>query len=87
MGEGMKQPDPVGECTGDDDHGCSTAETRGVIPPPRAPTPVPAEERERIIPAQTGDLQKKRSPAAGDRDINPPISVINPAEFRPVDLF
>lgn len=28
-----------------------------------------------------------RSPAAGDRDVNPTISAINPAGFRPVDLF
>ena len=26
-----------------------------------------------------------RSPAAGDRDVHPSISAINPAEFRPVD--
>ncbi len=31
-GEGMEQPDPVGVCTRDDDRGCSSAETRGVIP-------------------------------------------------------
>jgi len=84
-GEGMKQPDPAGVCTRDDDCGCSSAETRGVIPPPRPPSPVPAEDSERIVPAQTGDLQNMRSPAAGDRDVHPPISAINPAEFRPVD--
>jgi len=82
-GEGMKQPDPAGVCTHVDDGGCNSAETRGVIP--RERTPVPTEESERIVPAQTGDLQNLRSPAAGDRDVHPAISAINPAEFRLVD--
>ncbi|HWQ67805.1 MAG TPA: hypothetical protein VN372_13180 [Methanospirillum sp.] len=45
-GEGMKQPDPAGVCACDYDCGCSSAETRGVIPPPRPPT----EDSERIVP-------------------------------------
>ena len=81
----MKQPDPAGVCTRDDDHGCNTAETMSEIPPPRPPTPVPAEGSERSVPAQNGDLQKMISPAAGDRDGHPTISAINPAEFRQVD--
>ena len=83
--EGMKQPDPAGGCTREDACGCSSAETRGVIP--RERTPVPAEESERIVPTHTDDLQNMRSPAARDRDVHPTISPINPAEFRPVDLF